>query len=242
MRVVRAGLDAVDRRGDDDRSAALLHHVRQHGLRRLPDPREVDGDHVIPLLIGELVGGGEREDAGVGDQDVDAAETRDALRHRSIQIGLLAHVTDDGDDAPVEIFDLPHGLVEVGLLRHRVGDRLDLVEGVDDDDVGAFLGARDGVGATLAARAARDEGDFSVEHSHEMSFRVRLRATPAGERAWVRRVCEALSVLGSSVVSGAAAPSGRCRRRNPRRSSSVKTRRAGSRRRRAPGVRPVVGR
>ena len=80
VHVVRAGLESVDRRGHHDRAAALLHHVRQHRLRGLPDAGEVDGDHVVPLLVGELVGGRQREDAGVGDEDVDLAELGDALR------------------------------------------------------------------------------------------------------------------------------------------------------------------
>jgi hypothetical protein len=37
---------------------------------------------------------------------------------------------------------------------------------IDDDHIGALAGAGDGVGATLAARSAGDEGNFAVEHSH----------------------------------------------------------------------------
>ena len=60
-----------------------------------------------------------------------------------------------GDDAPTGLLDEVDGLVEILPGRHRVGDAVDLFAQIERDDVGAFLGEPNRVGAALTACRAR---------------------------------------------------------------------------------------
>jgi hypothetical protein len=62
--------------------------VRGDGLGRLPDAGEVDADHLLPLVLGELPERRRGPDAGVGDQDVELPELGDALGDRRVELLL----------------------------------------------------------------------------------------------------------------------------------------------------------
>ena len=82
--------EAVAGRDRDDRAAALRQHGRQHRAAGVPDAVEVDREAAPPLLLGHRQGLVEHVDAGIGDQDVDAAEGLDRARRDLLQLRLLA--------------------------------------------------------------------------------------------------------------------------------------------------------
>jgi hypothetical protein len=72
----------ADDRGDvDDPARSALDHVRQHRLRHKERARQVDRDHLVPILVGHLQHGLVNRDAGVVDQDIEAAVLLDHVRH-----------------------------------------------------------------------------------------------------------------------------------------------------------------
>src|SRR5271165_7287179 len=115
----------------------LVDPLRSDRLGRLPDAGQVDADHLLPLVVGELPERGLGPDAGVGDEDVDLPELRDAAGNRLVELPLVAYVGLDGRRSPVVRLDLLDGLVEVVLGGHGVGHSLRLAADVDGDDVRA---------------------------------------------------------------------------------------------------------
>ena len=127
--------------------------------------REVHGEDALPLLEGELVGGGEGADAGDVDEDVEAAERVDGDRD-----GVLAR-HGVGDVAP-----------HVERRRRRRGVRYDEVGACDLCTLGGEAGDD---GAPDAARRPGDEGDTTVEATHRGT--VARVATVPRWRAWTAR-------------------------------------------------------
>ena len=122
-------------RGDvDDAAEALLLHVRQRGGGAVEHGRQVQRDDGVPLLDREVLDRRGVLDAGVVDQDVDAAE----LAHRVVdqaahglalgQVGAVVH------DA--------HAML-AGQPGARIFDLGGVAEAVQDD-IGALLGERAG--------------------------------------------------------------------------------------------------
>ena len=97
----RPAMDEVASR----RPGTLRPHRRQRGAQGPEDAAEVDRLHLVPLLVGDVVEAREAADAGVGDDDVEAAELVVGHLHRELDVGGLADVTDDGDRPPA---GLPH--------------------------------------------------------------------------------------------------------------------------------------
>ena len=83
---VRALVDHVDPGGRDrdQRAAAARPHVRDDGLGHQEHPGEVDVQAQLPALQRRGLDWAEPQHAGVGDQDVDAAE----LRNRRVDRGV----------------------------------------------------------------------------------------------------------------------------------------------------------
>src|SRR5690349_2618529 len=79
--------------------------------------------------------------------------------------GRVAHVGLAGDDAPVEVLDLPRGLLEVLRRRHLVAHRGQLLADVERDDVRALLRQPHRVRATLPPRRPGDQRDLALEPS-----------------------------------------------------------------------------
>ena len=105
-------------------------------------------------FIGVVERAGQRDRRGVVDQDVDAAERVDRLRHRGLDLRLVAHVHRDRQRLAARALDLLGRRVD---RPRQLRMRLDGLGG--DDDVGAVArGAqRDGL-ADAAAGAGDEEG------------------------------------------------------------------------------------
>ena len=114
-------------------------------------------------VLGVRRGGGHRHDAGVGHDDVEAAEVRHSGIERFAQLGPLAHVGLLRHDATPALLHEPFGFGQVLGRRQRVAIGLDVVADVDGDDVRPLLCHADGVGPPLAAAGARDERHFPFE-------------------------------------------------------------------------------
>jgi hypothetical protein len=131
----------------------------------VPYACQVGVDHVAPGLLGQVRRGSHRRDAGVGADDIQAAQFGDAVIEGFLKRAVVAHVSLGGDDPAVQGFDLFDRLSQVVRCCHRVGHRVDLAAQVDGDDVRAFLGEADGVAAALATCRPGDECDFSFYSS-----------------------------------------------------------------------------
>jgi hypothetical protein len=160
---VRQRLQPGRRAGQDDRPAAGRAQVRDRRLGGVPDPGQVDVDHVLPLGIGQLLERSEAEDPRVGGHDVQPPELGHAVVERRLQGAEVPHVGLGGHDPAVQRLDLLDGLGQVRRRRHRVRHATDLIAQVDGDDVGAFLRQPDRVTAALAARGTGDEGDLAFQ-------------------------------------------------------------------------------
>jgi hypothetical protein len=140
--------------------------MRDTGFDRFPNTREVDVDHVLPVVFAGLVEGRPAvADAGVRNDDVESAQLFDAAVHNRRQRVEVAHVHLGGDDAPVEVLDEVGGFGEVigcGPGDVAAGDSL---ADIDGDDVGALLGQAHSMAAALTARCAADERNFALNSS-----------------------------------------------------------------------------
>ena len=148
---------------DDAAAAALvLHHARRR-LQAGEGAGQVDVEHRRPFLGRQLERGAVAQDARVVDQDVEAAE-----RFDSGADDLLGGV--EGADRPLLATASPPAALD--LLDHAGRRRRcsplpsRAHAGVVDDDLGAFLGEEQSVGATDAGAGAGDESDLAVEESH----------------------------------------------------------------------------
>ena len=148
------------------------------------DTGEVDVDHVVPHLVGQLLDRREAGDAGVGQDDVQPAELRDALVDGRRERGGVPDVGLARDDAPAQV-SRRGGPSRRGppASRERVPHGADLLEHVDGDDVGALLRQPDGATAAETARRAGDENADLALSLPRMSCpsTSSLARTPAGE-------------------------------------------------------------
>ena len=129
----------------------------------MPDAVEVGVDDVAVDLLVEWVLDTDRDDAGVGDDDVDLAEPVDTGLHGRRELREVADIGDDRNHPPAERLDGRDGLVEIGPGRQGIGDGVEVGAAVDRDDVGALGGQRHRVGSALAARRAGDHCDAAYE-------------------------------------------------------------------------------
>ncbi len=138
--------------------------MRNARLDGLPHAAEVDVDHGRPVGLAGLVQGlATVPDAGVGDDDVEAAHLLDAGVHRGLERVVVADVDLGGEDpAVVPPLDQIRGLGQIlGRRRCNQVDGVDLLTDVDGDDVGAFLGQAHRMRPPLSARSAGDESDLA---------------------------------------------------------------------------------
>ncbi len=131
--------EAVDERvdgGDDDDMPAPLHDLRQCRADGSPDAEHVDLEDALPFLAGHPVYGAHLAlgDAGVGDDDVEAAEALDRLGDRASHRRLVGDVGADPDRpladslgrvarlTGVEVDDRDRGAAQLHLARGLVPD------------------------------------------------------------------------------------------------------------------------
>jgi hypothetical protein len=81
-----------DRSDVDDDAAAGLDHVATEGLAAAPESVEVDVDHLIPLIVGDLERGAMDARARVVDENVDAPVPLDDRGERPPHVVGVAHV------------------------------------------------------------------------------------------------------------------------------------------------------
>ena len=140
--------------GRDVHQAALagLDHLATKALRGDEIAGEVDVEHLLPVAQRQILHGGEAQDAGGVDKDVDAAEVGDGGIDGSLNLGLVGGVHLVALDVDAKLGS------EVG------GSGLDLLlVQVEHDDVGAIAGelAAD-LGAHTAERASHG-ADIALE-------------------------------------------------------------------------------
>ena len=140
--------------GGDVNQAALagLDHLATKALRGDEVAGEVDVEHLLPVAQRQVLHGGEAQDAGGVDEDVDTAEVGDGGVDGSLNLGLVGgvHLVTLGVDA------------KLGSKVGGSGLDLLLVQ-VEQDDVGAVAGE---LAANLDAHTAERAGhgaDIALE-------------------------------------------------------------------------------
>jgi hypothetical protein len=166
---------------------------------------QVDGQHVVPLRLGQLGHGPEAADAGVGDHDVELAELVERLGDDALHRGTVADVGLDGHRPPAELLDELHSLGEVVLVGQPVRHRRDVGTQVGQHHVGAGGGQRQRVRTSLAATRAGDESDPSVELVHHRLLSLRPSRRQARPSLGERRSRETPGVRGTNSPVGSAA-------------------------------------
>ena len=119
---------------------------------------EVHPDDRVPLLLGGVHQHPVADEAGVVDQDVEAAEGVDRLLHHRRRLLEVGDVGAVGHRLAAERLDLGHHLV-----GHLGGGALTGAGGAEvvDDDLRALAGQLEGVRAADAAARAGDDRDAS---------------------------------------------------------------------------------
>ena len=135
--------------GDDPAGDAVLLEVGEC----FPDAREgaaeVDVDDGVEVLVGHFQQALVPQDAGIGDQDVQAAELRDGCLHQLFGNLGASDRSDDGGGLPAVGLDGPD------CFRSHLG--VDVV----DDDGGTLAGEFPGVGEAQAPTASGDDCYFA---------------------------------------------------------------------------------
>ena len=93
----------------------------------------------------------DRQDAGVGADDVEASELGDPRLDGCSQLVTLADIRLEREDPLARRFDLSDGVVHVVLRPQRVANRVDRIEEIDGDDVRPLLREPDAVALALSA-------------------------------------------------------------------------------------------
>ena len=112
-----------DRGGRHDRAAAALQEVRPQRLGDEVDALEVDRELAVPVVLGEVVGRAGDRDAGVVDDDVDAAERLDAAVHAGRDVRAAGDVHVDAVAVRARRADLRRGLRAVSPRRSATATR-----------------------------------------------------------------------------------------------------------------------
>ena len=134
--------------------AAALDHVRDGGVGAVEDGVEVRGDDLAPLLDAEAADRAVAVDAGVVDEDVEAAERLHGLfdEHRAL-VGMSHAGLDEEDFLALVLHGLDQGL----------GFVLALV--VVDDDLCAVVGELERDGLAEASRASGDDRHLVLQNA-----------------------------------------------------------------------------
>jgi hypothetical protein len=134
--------------------------VRHRDADRVQHATEVDVHPVDEGLHGRR--GLHRGHAGVRDDNVEAAELREAGVKDRLKLGLDADVALPGDDAAVERLYVLDRLRQVCWRGERVVHAVKGLANVDRDDVRALARQPDRMAAALPAGRPGDEGDLAL--------------------------------------------------------------------------------
>ena len=146
-------VQAARGRDVDDAAEALLEHVLSSVLVGAPGADKVDVDDLIDLLVRELPGVAEVDDAGVRHDNVQATERLPGAGEEVFHVGRAADVRADGEHASASRFELGHGLAEVLVLG---------VEHVCQHDVETVFCELQTVGLALTGGTAGDKDDLAI--------------------------------------------------------------------------------
>ena len=119
----------------------------------------MDRHHLLPFVVGEFLQRVDDLNAGVADQDVDAAVRRDGCRDTRIDVLLVRHIHRDTARFATRRFDF--GGRAVCGVEVQIGN--------DDLRTFARVPLRDGFAD--AARGTGDDRNFSIE-LHGGAFRI----------------------------------------------------------------------
>src|SRR5262245_49479373 len=136
-------LNRRDRGIQDDRPAGR--EERQRLLHGEEQPLDVDGEELVEVLLADRPERGQRQEAGVGEQDVEAALLPLHGRQQPVQIRRVGDVARHAGDV---LADLPDRFVQL------------LLAASGDEDVGALGDEPPGGGQADAAVAPGDDRDF----------------------------------------------------------------------------------
>ncbi len=114
---------------------------------------QVDRDHGVPLLLGQVEAHGIAEDAGVVHEDVEAPVLIDRLVHEAFGPGPARDVVVVRDGHTTGVHD---------LVDHRVAVGIEVVH----EHACALGREQSRVAASDAAPGAGDDRDLAVEHAH----------------------------------------------------------------------------
>ncbi|GAB7304365.1 hypothetical protein MAFF212519_22430 [Clavibacter michiganensis] len=152
--LVADAADPADAGGVHDHAGALLAHDGEDLLEAEEHAAQVDRDDLVELrgreVLGEVLAA---LDAGVVEEAVDAAEALDGLAHVGVDVGLLRHVGEHGEDRGV------------GRRGRHGGDGVDqaALGDVHEGELRALGGEAHGGGAAEAGSSAGDEDDLVGE-------------------------------------------------------------------------------
>jgi len=157
--LAEVAVDTDDGAGVEDDAAALGHHGVGDGLRAVEDAAQVHVYDFVELLERHFLQARILGDAGVVDEDVDAAELVFDLADHGIDHGALGHVHHITDGLGAQGLALFDGFIDAGLLD------------VANDNGRAFFCKFEGGGQAYALGGAGNEADLVLESWHVRGLR-----------------------------------------------------------------------
>src|SRR5215208_714127 len=192
--VVRLGDDLVHAR-DVDQDARLV--VGQESLDRFSCAQErapqVDREDLVEVRGVELLGRSRELDAGVVDENVEAAEALGRLADHAHGVVLAGHVALDEDVADAVLLNLAHAGMHLLLGPCRLVGRGQVVDG----DVGAMRGEAHGDRLPDPGRATGYQQILALQAGHADTAQLRVN----GERGLRHRFLSYARAQGGAVPS-----------------------------------------
>ena len=178
----------------DEAAGVLLAEMAGDGAAHGERAVQMDRDHVGPVRPAHAVENLVAQDAGVVDEDVDAAEGVERGFHDLVGVRRIADRERGGDCLTAGLLDLVrHLLRRTGVAAGAVERSADVI----DQDLRALLRQQECDGAADAATRAGDDGDFSVDDAWHWTLHVMPGLVP-GIHVFLRLVVKA-RMAGTSV-------------------------------------------
>src|SRR5262249_23124222 len=151
-----AGADRTVAAEEQDPAVLILHHRLDQRACQVDRAVEHDAANVLPLLLRPRDKGLVRPDRGVVDKDVDPPELGQRARRQRLDLVLFCDVGEHRYRLDPAVADFAYDRIGLGLVGARV-----------DDDVSAFACELQCRGTADVAAGPGDQGDFSVELTHQ---------------------------------------------------------------------------